>query len=497
MENDAQAGSRKWEFEAVAQKSIKAVMALGLRQTFTLGFRLAAGVLLARLLSPSEFGVFGIVTFGLAFLTVFADVGLGASLIRQSAEPTENEYRTMFGAQQLLVSAAAITLWLASARIALAYRLPPHDAIVFQLVAVSFFVSSFQTIPSIRLERHLEFNKLALMETVQSFTYNAVTVIAAYAGLGALSFGLGLLVRSVSGAALINWLSPWKIRWRLDLRLVRSHLRFGLPYQGISVVSLIKDSITPLFVGLLVGTAGVGYITWAIMVAGYPAISLMVFQRIYLPAFSRMQNQRDKLVHFVERALLGTNAFTAPLAVLTLVLVRPVTVLIFGAKWLVALPLFYLFWFSGILGPSSTPVIGLLNALGFSAVTFSFALTWMIATWVLGAPLIWLMGTLGFGVALIGVELTALPMFRLAQRRLPFRIFSVIWPVWAVASLMGAGIYVVQHFLPVANLLMLATYGALGLFMYMVSLRLLYPALAGKIWGLVKGTVWHLASRQS
>ncbi len=484
-----------WTPGLVVRKAVRSVVALGFRQACGYALNGIGTALLARLLSPSEFGLYAIITFTLSFLTSFGDAGLGASLIREAEEPAEKDFRAVFTVQQMLVFAVVVLFWLASPRVALAYHLPSHGAWLFRLAAVSLLVTSFQVIPQIRLERRLAFDKLALVEVGMALAFNVTAVVLAWRGWGAMSFALGMLARSAAGVMLANLVSPWPMGWAWDWARVRRHLRFGLPYQGIGLVSLVKDSIAPVFVGLMLGTSQLGYINWASTVAVYPVVALAALQRIYLPAFSRMQEHREALGRLVEQTLRATHGVVAPLAVLTLVLIEPITRIVFGGKWLVALPLFYFFWIPNIFSPTTAPLMALLNALGRSRTTFSFALLWMLGTWVLGVPLILLFGARGYAMACAGVSLTTVLLFRVAQAQLPFRVLSPILPVWGWAATMGFGAYLFRRALPPAGLVGLVGQLGLDLLAYAVGLVIIYPSTARKTWVWIRGEAWNPASR--
>lgn len=470
---------------SIGLKAIRSAAALGVRQILVQGLNVVTGIVLARLLSPSDFGLFGIITFVLTFLVAFGDVGLGASLIRETEEPSGEDYRTVFTAQQSLVLAVVFAAWITSPLLARAYHLPAHEAILFRLVALSLLFTSFQVIPAVRLERHLQFQKLAAVEVAQAVVYNAVTIATAFAGWGPFSFVLGLLARSVAGAAIINAISPWHLGWRWDSLSIRKHLSFGIPYQGIAFTSLLKDSITPFFVGFVLGTSQVGYINWAQMVAAFPVLALMVMQRVYLPAFARLQLHREALSQFVEHVLRATNALVAPVAILTLVFIEPLTKYVFGQKWLVALPLFYLLWVANIFVPTATPLLALLSALGHSRTAFKFALIWMLGTWILGAPLILAFGTIGFAIANLCVMFTNLLLYREVQAHLKFRVLPIILPVWCAAAGIGLAAYLVRHFTPPTGLVGLGIYFALGLSTFALCLLRLYRSEARRVWSLV------------
>lgn len=494
-QRESRVGPEPWTPSLVVRKALQSVVALGARQALGYALNGIGIALLARLLTPSEFGLYAIITFALSFLTSFGDAGLGASLIREPGEPAEKDYRSIFTVQQMLVVAVVALFWLASPSVALAYHLPDKGAWLFRLAALSLLVTSFQVIPQIRLERRLAFDKLALVEVGMAFVYNSTAVILAWRGWGAMSFALAMVARSAAGVLLVNLVGPWRIGWAWDWTRVRQHLRFGVPYQGIAFVSLVKDSIAPVFVGLMLGASQVGYINWASTVAVYPVVVLAALQRIYLPAYSRMQEHREELGRLVEQTLRATHGVAAPLAVLTFVLIEPITHVVFGDKWLVALPLFYFFWIPNIFSPTSAPLMALLNALGRSRTTFSFALLWMLGTWALGVPLILLLGARGYAMACAAVSFTTILLFKVAQAQVSFRALAPIVPIWAWAGVMGVGAYLFKRALPPTGLIGLAGHVGLDLAAYAVGLAIIYPGTARKTWVWIRGEVWNPASR--
>jgi O-antigen/teichoic acid export membrane protein len=459
----------------VTRRTARAGAALAARQVLVQGSNVLGGILLANLLTPAEFGIYGVFVFFLTFLIAFGDVGLGASLVRQPAEPSTEDMRSVFTVQQALVAVAVAGAWLAAPAIAAWYERPPGEAWLFRLAALSLLFTSLQSIAAIRLERRLAFDRLAVAEVAQALAFNGIAVVLAWRGAGALGVAVALLARSVVGAVLTNLISPWPLGWRWDWPRVRAHLRFGLPYQGGNFVSLAKDSITPLLVGALLGAAEVGYVNWAQMVAAYPVLLLMILQRLYLPAFSRMQHHPEALGPFVERILRTTHSLCAPLAVLSLALAVPGTRLLFGDKWLAALPVFYLCWVANLFVPTAGPLAALLNALGHSGLVFRFAVLWAVGTWALGGPAIVWLGTLGYGVANVGVQLTNLLLFRAVRRRVRFRVLPAMLPPWGAALVAGAAVAAAAAAWPPSSIPALAAYAAAGLLLYAPGLALLAP----------------------
>jgi len=461
-------------------------MALGFRQALAAVVSLCGGIILARLLSPSQFGLYAVFVFALSVLGIFGDVGLGASLIRNVTEPSTHEYRVVFTAQQLLLAICVVALFFAAPLIAEAYHLPPDDAWLFRLVALSLVPASLQVIPSIRLERDLRFERLAAVEVSQTVVYYATAVILVVLGLGVWGLAVAIIVRSTVGALLVNLASPWPIGFAWDPELVRRHMGFGLPYQASSWVSLAKDSMNPVLVGLLLGAAQVGYLNWALALAAYPVLALMMLQRLYLPTFSKMQQHPDELGPLVAMVVRGTNSIVAPLAVLCLVLVVPITTIVFGDKWLPAIPFFYFLWTANLFVATATPLYGLLNALGRSRTALGFALLWMTTTWAFGLPLIAAFGAIGFAAGNALVQLTNFLLIRVARRAVPFHLVSAVVPPWAIASGTGALVAIFAYIVPITNVIVLGAVGLAGLAIYATATAKLYPADARAAWALIR-----------
>jgi O-antigen/teichoic acid export membrane protein len=440
--------------------------------------------LLARLLTPAEFGIFAIVVFIRTFLFTFGDAGLAASLIREPIDPEEIEYRAVFTFQQIMVVGIVALFWVASPIVVALYGLPTADVWLFRLVALSLLCSSFQVIPTVRLERNLIYGKLASIEIAMAAVFNGSAVGLAWIGWGAMSFGVALLGRSLIGAVLANVVCPWRIRWSLAWDRVKPHLRFGLPYQGIAFLSLLKDSIGPLYIGVLLGASQMGYVSWASTFAAWPVLMVAVIQRVYMSAFSRMQNHPESLARFVERSIQATNAMVAPAAVLAIVYSVPITRIIFGTKWLVALPLFFLFWSGSLFVPTVIPLMSLLNALGHSRLTFLFSLTWMAGTWIVGVPFIWLWGALGYAATVLVVNFSNFLVYRAAKRTLYFRLLPNVVPVWAWATGLGLLAYGLNFIWTPSSVLSLVLAAGVYTVVYIGGLLARYAGDARKLWTL-------------
>ncbi len=466
----------------VARDAVRGGGLLGLRQVFAQGLNLAGYALLARLLGPTEIGVLGIVLFVFGFLGTCGGAGLQASLIRLPEEPTPEDYRAVFTLQEVIMGVIALGAIVTAPWLAALYGRPPAESWLFRMVGVTLVVSSFQAIPAAMLERRLDFGKVAFVEIAQALAYNVVVVALVWAGWGTASFGVALLARSTTGALLATLASPWSARPRWDWERARGFLRVGAPLQGTVLVGQLKDSITPIFIGLAAGAATVGYVQWAQTLATGPLWASMVLSRVYLPTFARVQREPATLARFVDGAVRATHALVAPGAVLLLALAEPVTRLVFGSQWLPALPIFRLLWLANLVAPTTTAVLALLAALGDTRTSLRFALVWLATTWILGVPLVLLAGGLGYALTNVAVLATNVLLFRVARGRVALRLASATVPVWLWAAAVGVVVHLGERVRPCAGLGELAAYLVVGGLLYLGGLALLAPRELGQVW---------------
>lgn len=396
---------------SVSARSAKGSAFLITRQVIVQGSNFVGTIFLARFLSIEDYGFFGIVFFLFSFIMNFGDVGLSASLLRQKEEPTTKDYTNVFTAQLILATLAATIFALLSPLICKAYKLPTSYSLYFILIAVSLIFTTLRVTPTAKLERHLEFKWLSVIEVIQAVTYNTLAALLAYFNYGPLSFTLALLVRVLLGSILVNLASRMPLKLAFDINTIRKHLAFGLPYQASLFVNVLKDSISPVIIGLILGITQTGNVNMASTIAAFPVMFLFILNRLFLPAFSRSISNKKELQNLFTLSVRLSNAFVAPFALFVLVMVEPFTIQVFGEKWLATKNLFYLLWPANLFIPTMLVCVSLINAFGHSKTVMKFNIIWMALTLGISTPLVFLVGATGFGYANILVNVSMMLVF--------------------------------------------------------------------------------------
>jgi O-antigen/teichoic acid export membrane protein len=394
--NHSDAQRPEHEFVNLKTKSLSGMASLLKRQVLGSGIMFLGNIILARILVPQVFGIYAIVAFVVQFFSVFSDVGIGAALIQKKERLNDEEVSTLFWLQQMLaLTFAAIVFVVAPLALRIYPSLPPVSVWLIRSLAMTFLFASLKTVPAILMERNLDFGRIAIIEIAEAFTFQATAIVLALVGFEVWSFIIAALCRGFIGAALIYTLSPWRPSWLYHPGSIKELLHFGIPYQGTSILSFIKDAVTPLFVGAYAGAAAVGYINWARDFAFAPLALSQSFGRVAFPAFARLQHERILLKEAIERSIRMITIVMFPITAVMIALAPDVIRIVFTDKWLPGIRAFYFYCTSPLVIGIMLPLYSGIVSLGKSGMLMKMAILLLFLEWGLGVPLVLMFGFTG------------------------------------------------------------------------------------------------------
>lgn len=426
---------------SIARRAARGSIALLLRQALTLLVTLIGGVLLARLLSPAQFGSYALIVFVSSLTKLLVDGGLGASLIQQKLKPTRDDRAVVFSFQLVLAIALAFAIILIAPSLELALGSIDGTALALSLSTVAVVAAPFTSISFVILERELKFGALGILMAIQPVFFNILAVWLASSGFGVISFGIALAVSNllVVPAAIVA-VREFPM-FRLRIRPLRDRLRFSLPFIGTNLISTIKDAVNPLFIGLFIGASAVGYVNWAQQVTIIGLYMLVVVSRVLFPVFARTKDEPDVLPAAVSKVLFWANMMVAPIAVFLALFTEQLTVALYGNQWLPAVPLLWWLLLTNLISPTSSVLMALLNAIGRPSISFWFALSWFIATWALVPVFVGLFGILGYGIANALTNLISIAIIPIARKYVKFSWVRPLALPWIYTFASFAAIY--------------------------------------------------------
>lgn len=454
------------DVQQIKTRSISGVTAL-ISRTFAvqvISFLSTLGLTI--FLDPSVYGVFYLVSAVVNFLAYFSDVGLAAALIQKKEKIKTEDLATTFTIQQLLVISLLVILFSASSFIRNSYHLNSAGIFLLWSLAISLFLSSLKTIPSILLERELQFNKLVIPQIAETIVFNLVAVFFAWRGFGITAFTFAVLARGITGLVLMYMIAPWRPRIGISRSSLSHLLKFGLPFQANTFLAVAKDDGMTIVLGKLVGADGLGYLGWASRWAGLPLrIFMDNITKVTFPAFSRLQHDKDRLIRAIETSLKYLCLATFPALVAMGLLARPMIFIIPRyVKWLPALIPLYIYLYNSAWASVSTTLTNTLNALGKIKTTFKLMIMWTSLTWALMPALAFYKGYLGVSYAVALIATSSIFTIIAVRKHLAFS-FTKAFRTPIIASIgLAAYFYAASRF--ATNTLHLAIVGVIGVIIY-------------------------------
>jgi PST family polysaccharide transporter len=419
----------------VRQRSARSLVVLALRGGAGRLVAMGALVFLSRLLTAADFGAFAILMVPIGLLTLVADAGISGALV-QRGEPLSPRWEgTGFALHQGLALALGGLTALAAGPVAAFYELEGTALWALRALALGPFLSGFGLIPSVRLNRSLRFDALAVAEFGSLLLGQGTTLALAAAGGGLWALTAGSLATIAGGSVLVNLLAPWRPRLTLDPGRARRLLRFGLRYQGQGALHLAVAQIIPALGGLWLGSTQVGYLAWAKDISRWPRVPADYVARVGFAAFSRLQGEPAALNRLLQNALLLVGSVTLPLAGLAVALVPRLLVPVFGARWTPAMGPLLIFLLQVPADALATVLLPLIYATGAAGRGLRISLTWAVVAWLSSGLALALTGSLlAIPVAYL---FTSTLMAILIVRALPEGLSVSWWPALVRPGLAG------------------------------------------------------------
>ncbi len=435
--------------DTVKERSVRGVVILTGRTFLLQVLGVIAIGFLGAYLGPFEWGIFAILNAVINFLNYFSAVGLAAALIQKKEHPTDTDLKTTFLIQETLVLIIIGIVVALTPFFTKQYSLNTDSVILLYALAFSFLLSSFKSIPSVLLERKLEFVKLTFPQILEQLVYYIILVVLAVKGFGIKSFIIAVVARDIVGLITIYWLQPWKPGIAFSRKTLSGLFKFGIPYQINTLLAAIKDDGMTLILGGILGPIGIGYLAFAQKFARYPLTFFMdTVTRVTFPAFSRLQAEKDHLGRSVTRSIFFICFLVFP-SLVGLVILAPIIIQVIPryAKWEPAMLTLSLVSINFAFAAASTQLTNLLNAIGKIKITFYLMVMWTALTWILLPFLSTKFGFNGaaFGYAIVGGS--SIVAIVVAKRYVKFSVTSAIIKPLMAAGLMGVVLLAIKGLL--------------------------------------------------
>lgn len=435
----------KLDHDQIIKRSIRGVFTLISRTFFLNLISFAAFLVITRILDASQVGIYTAVIAIQRVISFFTDFGLGAALVQKKEDLKQADITTSFTIQAGITFAIFLLVLFFLSPLAIFFKFNDEAQKLLLVLVFIIFLSSFKTIPSILLERTLNFSKLVFPQIVESLVFNGILVALTLGGYGISSFSWAFLISSLVGIPFYYFVAPWKIRIGINKDSL-NYLKYGIQFQAKNVLGTIKDDLLTVMLILFLPFAQIGYIGFAQRLAFYVFRYVVdSVTKVTFSAYSRSQHDLIFLRNAVEKSLFFVSASMFPILG-GLIVVSPYLIHFFwNNKWEPAIFSIVFFCLNAAVSSLSGILVNVLDATGKVKVTLRLMVLWTILIWTLTPILIHFYGYNGVSVASFLVTTTIVYTVFLVKKIVKFKFLSSIIKSLFSAILMTIVLYIASN----------------------------------------------------
>jgi O-antigen/teichoic acid export membrane protein len=367
------------------EKTIRGGFARLCAQAANFILRLGSLMVLARLLTPKDFGLVGMVTAFTGVLTLFRDFGLSSAAI-QRPTVTQEQLSTLFWIN-LLVGAVLAVLSVAFAPFIAIFYHEPRLIGITDVLALGFFFNAAGVQHSALLQREMRFTALAVINTIALIMGTAIAIGGARVG-----FGYWALVLMTVTMPLVSTLGFWlATAWIPGAPRRRSGIRSMVHFGGTvtlnGLVAYIATNCDKILLGRFWGVDALGMYGRAYQLVNIPTDNLnQAAGEVAFSALSRIQDDPQRLKNYFLKGYSLVLALTVPITIACALFANDITLVLLGPKWIAGGPILRLLAPTILVFAIANPLFWLLSSLGL--VKRSLKMSFVIAPVMVGSYLI-------------------------------------------------------------------------------------------------------------
>lgn len=302
--------------------------------TQAINFLLSFGsvVIVSRLLTPEDIGVFSVSVALLGFAHILREFGVTQYLI-QAQEVSRERIRAAFSVTLFSSWALATLLFATRNSIASFYE---QDGVtdVIGLIALNFVILPFGSPVMALLRREMQFGKLAIISTANTAIQTIVTVMTALNGFGYMSMAWGSIAGMISNVIIVHLIRRGDIMILPTLKGTKEIVSFGYKSVATSLIGEVGSSAPDLILGRTLGFAAVAYYSRANSLIQMALSQLLrIVQSVFLPAFAMNLRKGENPGSMYILATVHVTGITAPLIAFLALMAEPLILFVFGKQW--------------------------------------------------------------------------------------------------------------------------------------------------------------------
>lgn len=347
------------------QKTVKGVSWSFVEQVLARGVNFITGIMLARLLNPSDFGLVGMLGIFIAISQLFIDSGLGGALVR-TKNPSENDFSTVY-VINLALSLVFYALLFVIAPLVASFYNQPVLKILLRVVALMLIIGSVSSVQGLLLTIRVDFKTKAFISLTTSVASGVICIFCAYKGMGVWA----LVAQTLASSLVCTVVTLIVVRWIPKLVFSRDSFKRLFSYSSkmlvASLISIVYENSYGLVIGKRFTASDLGQYSQAGKFPGVAyGIITATINRVSFPILSQLQDDDERLLSVYEKYIKLTCFILFPVIMGICGCARPLISFLVTDKWLECVPLMQIICFNLLASGITTINLNLLYVKGRS-----------------------------------------------------------------------------------------------------------------------------------
>lgn len=351
--------------ESLKKKTVKGVMWSAMERFSTQGVQFVVMIVMARLLSPHDYGIVGLLTIFLAIAQALIDSGFSQALIRKQ-DRTEVDNNTVFYFNLVVSGGLYVVLFLIAPFVADFYKLPLLCS-VMRVVCLGVIFNSLAVVQRALYTARLDFKTQAKASFFSAVVSGVIGISLAYYGAGVWALVIQQLINLALNTILLWIMSSWRPQLCYSWEAFRELFSFGSKMLASGLLDTIYVNIYPIVIGKLFSASSLGHYTRAQQFAHFPSSNLTgILQRVSYPVLCEIQNDDVRLAEAYRRLLKLSAYIIFPLMVGVSSVSQALVNITIGSRWQYCALLLQIICFSYMWYPIHAINLNLLQVKGRS-----------------------------------------------------------------------------------------------------------------------------------
>jgi len=442
-------------WKGIGGKSIRGGVSTMTAQGIVFFLNMGRTVVLARLLTPQDFGVIAMVTVIIGFAEMFKDAGLSMATV-QKKEITKEQISTLFWINLLISIILGLVIAGSAPLIASFYGRQELIAVTLAL-AFPFIIRGIIIQHQALLNRHMRFGILALEKVLSTIVGLIVAIVLASMGMKYWALIGSFIAIAITNLLVTFYFCPWLPGKPSRRTGARQMLIFGGHLTAFNIVNYFSRNADNILIGKFIGAYELGLYNKAYQLFLFPLSQIRnPIKRVAMPALSSLQNQHVRYLKYYLIVIDFIATVSIPISVYLVLEAKFIILTILGEQWIESIPVFRTLAIVGII----SPVVGtrglVLMSLGYSKRFFYLGLILAIGnitSFILGLPF----GIIGVATAyVIAQYIMILPSLFYSFYKTPVQVSrflnSILLPI-LITMASGISILLINYFFDTGQLL--------------------------------------------